>query len=69
MNRYKSVSTCAAPGVAAALPAPVGHLWEREISSLTAACHPPFLSCGVPPRVGLIILLNLYLQPQEASRD
>ncbi len=45
MNRYKSVSTCEAPGVAEALPAPAGHLWEREISSLAAACRP--LSCPV----------------------
>lgn len=65
MNRYKSDDTCEALGVARALPAPAGHLWEKWSSPLAAACHPP--SC--PAEFPLIILINVYVQPQEISRD
>lgn len=63
MNRYKSDDTCEALGVARALPAPARHLWEKWSSPLAAACHPP--SC--PAELPLIILINVYVQPQEIS--
>lgn len=65
MNRYKSDDTCEALGVARALPAPAGHLWETQSSPLAAACHPT--SC--PAEFPLIILINVYVQPQEISWD
>lgn len=46
MNRYKSDDTCEALGVARALPAPAGHLWELS----SGRCLPSaFLSYRVPP--------------------
>ncbi|TSV68135.1 hypothetical protein Baya_13412 [Bagarius yarrelli] len=65
MNRYKSDDTCEALGVAKALPAPAGHLWEKWSSPLAAACYPP--SC--PAEFLLITLINVYVQPQGISRD
>lgn len=45
MNRYKSDDTCEALGVARALPAPAGHLWELS----SGRCLPSaFLSYWVP---------------------
>ncbi len=65
MNRYKSVSTCEAPGVAEALPAPAGHLWRGRspLWPLPVVLFPVLWSA---PSRGSNYPLNLYLQPQEA---